>query len=338
MAALGYDRLVTASMIILGSTLGVMAATVNPFSIGVASGEAGVGIGDGIVLRLCLWVLLTGMGVAWVLRYAAKVRANPAASLVGFEHDSADAVAPDETLTTTQKWVLLITILAFGLMIFSVIPWASLLGSTTGPADDYATHSVAGVTPFWFELNWWFPQLAMLFLIASVLVGLVARMKEKEIVRLIAAGAADMMNPAMVMLLAGGISAIMTNTQTMDTILHAMEQLIAGASASVFAVAAMVVNIPLAFLIPSSSGHAALAMPLLSPLADFAGVSRPLTITAWMLGHGLALLVAPTSVVLVGGLAIAKVGYDQYLRFIWPLWVALLLVSSGILAFAAGMG
>lgn len=129
----------------------------------------------------------------------------------------------------------------------------------------------------------------------------------------------------------------MTNTQTMDTILHAMEQLIAGASASVFAVAAMVVNIPLAFLIPSSSGHAALAMPLLSPLADFAGVSRPLTITAWMLGHGLALLVAPTSVVLVGGLAIAKVGYDQYLRFIWPLWVALLLVSSAILAFAAGM-
>lgn len=338
MAALGYDRLVTASMIIVGSVVGVMAATVNPFSIGVASGEAGVGIGDGIVLRLFLWVVLTGMAVAWVLRYAAKVRTDPAASLVGFDHGDDGVVAPDEALTGTQKWVLLITVLAFGLMIFSVIPWASLFGSTTGPADDYGTHTVAAVTPFWFELNWWFPQLAMLFLIASVLVGLVARMKEKEIVRLIAAGAADMMNPAMVMLLAGGVSAIMTNTQTMDTILHAMEQLITGSSASVFAVAAMVVNIPLAFLVPSSSGHAALAMPLLSPLADFAGVSRPLTITAWILGHGLALLVAPTSVVLVGGVAIAKVGYDQYLRFIWPLWVALFLVSSAVLAFAAGMG
>ena len=81
----------------------------------------------------------------------------------------------------------------------------------------------------------------------------------------------------------------------------------------------MVVNIPLAVLIPSSSGHGALAMPLLAPLADFAGVSRATTITAWIMGHGLALLVAPTSVVLVGGLAIAKVGYDQYLRFVWPL-------------------
>jgi len=237
-----------------------------------------------------------------------------------------------------QKWVLVITALAFGLMIFSVIPWSSIIGATTGPADYYYTHSVAGATPYWFELNWWFPQLAMLFILASVLVGLVARMKEKEIVRLIAAGAADMMNPALVILLAGGISAIMTNTQILDTVLNAMEQLITGASAASFALATTLVNIPLAFLIPSSSGHAALAMPLLSPLADFAGVSRPLTITAWMMGHGLALLVSPTSVVLVGGLAIARVEYGTYLRFVWPLLLACCVVIGVILAVAANAG
>lgn len=353
MTALGYDRLVTASMIIVGATIGVMGATVNPFSIGVAAGEAGVGIGDGIVLRLILWVVLTGMAVGWVLRYAARVRADPSASLVGFDHAAAadesatdhaaddlaaNPVEADQSLTGTQQCVLAITIFAFGLMIFSVIPWSSLLGSTTGPADDYVTHEVVGVAPLWFELNWWFPQLAMLFLIASVVVGLVARMKEKEIVRLISAGAADMMGPAMVMLLAGGVSVIMTNTQTLDTILNAMEQVITGASAGAFAVAAMLVNIPLAFLIPSSSGHAALAMPLLSPLADFAGVSRPTTITAWILGHGLALLASPTNVVVVGGLAIAKVGYDTYLRFMWPLLVGLLVVASVVVAVAATLG
>ena len=339
MGALGYDRLVTAAMIILGATVGVMAATVNPFSIGVASGEAGVGIGEGIILRLILWVLLTAMAVGWVLRYAARVRVDPDASLVGFDPVEGDhTAAADETLTATQKWVLAITALAFGLMIYSVIPWSSVLGGTTGPADYYVTHEVPAAVPYWFELNWWFPELAMLFLIASLLVGLVARMGEREIVRLIAAGASDMMSPAMVLLLAGGVSAIMTNTQTLDTILYAMEQLITGASAAGFAVAAMVVNVPLAFLIPSSSGHAALAMPLLSPLADFAGVSRALTITAWILGHGLALLVSPTSVVLVGGLAIAKVGYDQYLRFVWPLLVGLFVVVSIVLAVAATLG
>ena len=243
-----------------------------------------------------------------------------------------------ERLTATQKWVLAITAFAFGLMIFSVIPWSSVLGGHAGPADYYATHKVAGMRPFWFELNWWFPQLAMLFILASVLVGIVAGKGEKETVRLIAAGAADMMGPAMVVLLAGGVSAIMTNTQTLDTMLFSMEQLVTGASAAVFTVVTVLVNIPLAFLIPSSSGHGALAMPLLAPLADFAEVSRATTITAWIMGHGLALMVAPTSVVLVGGLAIARVGYDKYLRFVWPLWLAMFIVATSIIAVAATLG
>ncbi|MEI6624428.1 MAG: Na+/H+ antiporter NhaC family protein [Actinomycetes bacterium] len=350
MAALGYDRLVTASMIIMGALIGVMGATVNPFSIGVAAGEAGVSIGDGIALRLMLWVILTAMAIGWVLRYAAKVRRDPSSSLVGWddpdpsaesatdhaeqdlESEPADAV---HALTGTQKLVLVITAFAFGLMIFSVIPWSSIFGATTGSAEYDYLHEVAGSQPYWFELNWWFPQLAILFLIASVLVGVVARMQEKEIVRLIAAGASDMMGPAMVVLLAGGVSVIMTNTQTLDTILNSMEQLVSGASAGTFAVITVLINIPLAILIPSSSGHAALAMPLLSPLADFASVSRPTTITAWITGHGLTLMFSPTSVVLVGGLAIAKVGYDKYLRFAWPLLIALFVVASTVVALAA---
>ena len=343
MAALGFDRLVTAAMIILGALVGVMGSTVNPFSIGVAAGEAGISIGDGIVLRAILWLVLTAMAVGWVLRYAAAIRRDPGASLVGWDDDGVTNVtAPDqgtprqrEILTTTQKWVLAITALAFGLMIFSVIPWSSVLGGHAGPADDYATHKVAGVTPLWFELNWWFPQLAMLFILASVLVGVIAGNGEKETVRLIAAGASDMMGPAMVVLLAGGVAAIMTNTQTMDTVLFSMERMVSGASAAVFTFLTVLVNIPLGALIPSSSGHGALAMPLLAPLADFAQVSRATTITAWIVGHGLALIIAPTSVVLVGGVAIAKVGYNHYLRFVWPLWLAMLVVASAIIAVAA---
>ena len=74
----------------------------------------------------------------------------------------------------------------------------------------------------------------------------------------------------------------------------------------------------------------------LAPLADFAQVSRAGTITAWVMGHGIALMIAPTSVVLVGGLAIAKVGYDRYLRFVWPLVLALFVVSTLIIGVAAG--
>jgi uncharacterized ion transporter superfamily protein YfcC len=343
MKALGYDRLVTASMIILGALIGVMASTVNPFSIGVAANEAGVSIGDGIVLRVLLWVVLTSMAIGWVLRYAARVRSDPKASLVGWDDgedaekadDGAAASAAGARLSGAQKWVLVITAAAFGLMIFSVIPWSAVLGGRAAPADYYGSHEVAGVEPFWFELNWWFPELSMLFILGSVLVGFVARMGEKETVRLISAGAADMLGPAMVVLLAGGVSAIMNNTQTMGTILHSMEQLVSGASAGVFTLLTAALNVPLAMLIPSSSGHGALAMPLLAPLADFAGVSRASTITAWIMGHGLALMISPTSVVLVGGLAIAKVDYHKYLRFAWPLLVALFVVSTALIGLAA---
>jgi hypothetical protein len=133
-----------------------------------------VSIGDGLGLRLLLWALLTAMAIAWVLRYATKVRRNPAASLVAGEDfgDSTPAQEPavEHRLTSTQKWVLVITGLAFALMIFSVIPWSSIFGAHTGPADDYLTHTTE-VKPYFFELNWWFPQLSMLFILACIPVG-----------------------------------------------------------------------------------------------------------------------------------------------------------------------
>ena len=148
MAALGYDRMVTAAMIILGALVGVMASTVNPFSIGVAAGEAGVSIGEGIVLRLVLWVVLVGIAIAYVLRYAAKVRRDPAASLVGLDRsaddDSSEAPTTDDRrrgrtrssgpMTGTQKCGPHRSPgRPFGLMIFSVIPWSSIFGGDAGP-------------------------------------------------------------------------------------------------------------------------------------------------------------------------------------------------------------
>ncbi|HEY8474691.1 MAG TPA: hypothetical protein VIL37_18980 [Natronosporangium sp.] len=338
MAAMGYDRMTAVATIILGALVGAMASTVNPFSIGVASGEAGTSIGDGIVLRVVLWVVLTALAVGYVIRYAQRVKRDPTRSLTG-----AGAVATEPEpgpaagarLTATQRWVLGITAATFALMIFSVIPWSSIVGATATPAESELYHEVAQVEPYWFELNWWFPQLAMLFFGAALLVGLVARMGEQKLVSLIQRGMADMIGPAIVIVLARGVAVIMSNTQTLDTVLHAMEQAVSGTSAGGFAVLVALVNTPLAFLIPSSSGHATLAMPLLAPLSDFAGVSRPLTITAYQMGHGFMLLFSPTNVVVVGGLAIAQVGYNTYLRFVAPLLGIVLVTTCVILVLAA---
>ena len=87
------------------------------------------------------------------------------------------------------------------------------------------------------------------------------------------------------------------------------------------------VNIPLAFLVPSSSGHATLAMPIMAPLGDFAGVSRAMVVTAYQSASGWMNLFTPTSAIVMGGLALSKVRYDRYLKFIAPLLGILLILT-----------
>ncbi|WP_353941935.1 YfcC family protein [Streptomyces sp. HUAS MG91] len=327
MLALGYDRMTAVGAIILGAGVGVLCSTVNPFATGVASSAADISLGDGIVLRFVMWVVLTAVTVAYVIRYARRVQKNPDRSLSGFlpgdreTSDAAEGEVPE--LTRLHRAVLVVTALVFAFMIFSVVPWASAL---TGDAD---------ATPYGFELGWSFPQLAALFLCAAVLVGLVARMGEQKISSTIIQGAADFVSPALVILLARGVTVIMNNSKITDTVLHAIEGVVKGTSSGIFAIIVFVVNLPLAFLIPSTSGHATLAMPILAPLADFAGVSRAVVVTAWEAASGWMNLWVPTTAVTIGGVALAKVGYDRYLRFVWPLLALLFILICVFVALGA---
>src|SRR4029450_12714645 len=89
------------------------------------------------------------------------------------------------------------------------------------------------------------------------------------------------------------------------------------------------------FLIPSSSGLATVAMPIMAPLAGFADVRPELVVTAYQSANGLINLVTPTSAVVMGGLAIARVGYGTWLRFVWP--VLILLAILTVVALSIGV-
>ncbi|EPH43240.1 YfcC family protein [Streptomyces aurantiacus] len=329
MLALGYDRMTAVGTIILGAGIGVLCSTVNPFATGVASAAADISLGDGIVLRFVMWLVLTAVTVAYVIRYAKRVQRDPERSLSGFlpgdrERAAGEAEEVPE-LTRLHKAILVVVGLVFAFMIFSVVPWSSAL---TGDAD---------AEPYGFELGWSFPQLAALFLCAAVLVGLVARMGEQKLSSTITQGAADFISPALVIVLARGVTVIMNNSRITDTVLHSIEGVVKGTSSGVFAVIVFLVNLPLAFLIPSTSGHATLAMPILAPLADFAGVSRSVVVTAWAAASGWMNLWVPTTAVTIGGVALAKVGYDKYLRFVWPLLAILSVLICGFVAVGAAL-
>jgi uncharacterized ion transporter superfamily protein YfcC len=317
MLALGYDRMVAAAVILLGAGIGTMASTINPFATGVASDAAGISIGEGIGLRLLMYVVLTTIAIAYVLRYAHRVKADPTLSLVGPHPDDVGVTlepADAPPMTGRRKAVLWLMGLTFAFMIYAIVPWAQVIDGTEAASYRY-------------QLDWYFPELAALFFVMAVVIGLVAKLGEKGITDTIVKGAADFISVGLIIILARGVTVIMNNALITDTVLNSMEGRVEGSSAGVFGVLMFLLNIPLAFLIPSSSGHAALAMPILAPLADFAGVSRAIVVTAYQSASGWMNLFTPTSAVVMGGLALSRVPYNKYVRFLAPLLGILLVVT-----------
>jgi uncharacterized ion transporter superfamily protein YfcC len=329
--ALGYDRMVAAAIIFLGAGTGVIASTVNPFATGVASDSAGITIGDGIGLRIALWLVLVPIAIAYVLWYARRLREHPEKSVVGVS--AADAADAQELITDVpplsgrQKLVLVLFGGTFMLMIYGFIPWNDLWQEGFGKNFPLPTFH-----------DFYFPEAAALFVVMAVVVGLIARLGEEGTVTTIIAGASDFLGAGLIIVLARGITVVMKNAHMTDTILHWMENAVSGTSTGTFAILAFIVNLPIAFLVPSSSGHAALVMPILAPLADFAGVSRALVVTCFQTASGFVNLITPTSAVIMGGLALSKVGYDRYVRFVWPYLVAVFVVVCASVGISAAIG
>jgi uncharacterized ion transporter superfamily protein YfcC len=215
--------------------------------------------------------------------------------------------------TSRHKVILLLFFLAFVVMVYGVIPWEDL-----GLA-----------VPTWW---WWFPEMTANFLFFGILIGIVGRLSEKTLVDTFVDGARDMLGVALIIGVARGITVIMNNGLITDTVLYWAEQAVAGLGGVGFIIVTYLLYLPLSFLIPSSSGLATVSMPIMAPLSSFAGVPSYLVVSAYQTANGLVNLVTPTSAVVMGGLAIARVGYGVWWKFVWPVLVLLLILTIVVLA------
>lgn len=320
MIAAGYDSLTGAAVVLLGCGIGTLGSTINPFATGIASGFADVSISDGIVGRLVILIVGVAIGVFFVLRYADRVKKDPTKSLVfdmkaeneaHFKAESAGGEAA--VMTGQQKTILVVFGSAFVLMMYGVIPWEDL-----------------GV-PF-PTLWWWFPEMTASFLLFTIVIGLIGRMKEGELTSTFVDGARDLLGVALIIGIARGITVIMNNGEITDTVLHWAEIALGDVGKAAFSIVMYGLFLPLSFLIPSSSGLATVAMPIMAPLAAFVDVPAQLVVTAYQSASGLMNLFIPTSAVVMGGLAIARVPYGRYLRWVWPLLALLAVVTVIVLA------
>jgi uncharacterized ion transporter superfamily protein YfcC len=357
--SMGYDSIVGISMCCVGAGLGFAGALLNPFTIGIAQGLSHLPLFSGIEFRLFVWVIINLTGIAWVLRYASRIRKDPASSPVYTtdaywrDREGADLEHLDYH-TPVSAWVAFLILLS-GMTVFAVLEPVTTLRIGNGEVTFwflpvisllFAVSSVVALrrSVHFFILNlliftilylivgvmgygWFVKEIATLFFVMGLFAGFAMNRSANQITRLFIEGMRDILSAAVVVGLAGGILVILQDGRVIDSLLFRMAESMRDlgklASVSMMYLMQTMINI----VIPSGSAKAALTMPIMSQFSDLIGISRQATVMAFQLGDGFTNMITPTSPVLIGVLGVARIPYEKWFRWVVPFMVVLILLG-----------
>lgn len=298
-----YDAIVGLACIFLGSGIGSMCSTINPFSTIIASDAAGISWTTGLSNRLIMLFLCLTITIIYILRYAKRVKADPSKSIIYDQKEGLEALFGLNSMNTTIKFThrLRLIILVFSMCFIIMIVGVSFL-------------------------DWWFVEMTATFLVGAILIGIIAKIKESVFVEEFAKGAAELLSVAFIVGIARGITIIMEDGLISDTILYHASTITEGMNKGLFTNFMLFIYGGLSFFMPSSSGMAVLTMPIMSPLADTVNIGREVIVDTYNYGMGLFYLINPTGLILAA-LAIVKIGFNKWLKFILPLLLILLITT-----------
>ena len=286
--SMGYDAFMGMLVVYVASNVGFSSAFLNPFTVGIAQGMADLPLFSGMGWRIFCWAFLTILLAVFVVIYARKTRKEAAV---------AEAIEADP-LTSRQAWIL-------GILALTV---AAL---------------IVGVTCF----DWYLPEITGLFLAMGIICGIISRFPSDRIVNELMAGAKDILSAALVVGFASGIIVILQDGKIIDSILHSMQEGLSGSGKAGSLSAMYGIQALINLLIPSATAKAAITIPIMAPFADLVGVSRQAMVLAFQFGDGFTNMITPTSGVLVAALAMARIPYAEWVRWIWKMVLALLLLG-----------
>lgn len=307
--SLGYDSLVAGGIALVGANAGFAAAFMNPFTVGVAQGIAGLPLFSGMGFRLGLWAVMTSVTVVFMTRYARRVAARPELSRMA-EFDKtreplADA-AQDGPFDRRHALVLALLVAALCLLVVGAVRW-----------------------------GWGILELSGLFFGLALAAGPVGGLSLDETLRSFVRGAADITYAALIVGLARATLVVLRDARVIDTITHALVVAIQGWSSWLSAVGIYVVQNILNFFVPSGSGQAAVTMPILAPLGDLVGVTRQTNVLAYQLGNGLTNVFVPTQGYFMAALGILRIPWTTWVRWLLPLLAIWLAIGCGAVILAA---
>ena len=345
MMAAGFDPIVGAATVLLGAGTGVLGSTINPFATGAAVAAATsvgveVNMGTTYVLGIVLWLLTYVLSALFVTAYAKRVRANKGSILTAAQIEECQQAyggkdVANAKLTGRQKAVLWLFGLSFIVMILGFIPWGEFVGYEDAGAYGFFSHTTAWLTGCGFG-DWWFYDAATWFLLMGIIIGIVGLEDRSRLMKLIANGFGDMVSVNLVIAMARATSVIMAatglGTWLVEASVTALSQ--SGVSAGVFGLLDYILHVGLSFLVPSSSGLAGLSAPIVSPIVAGMGWSVETSIMINVAANGFVNLFTPTCGFIMGGLALARVPYESWLKWAWKLLVALFVVVGVVLTIA----
>lgn len=304
-----YDALVGLASIFIGSAVGCLFSVTNPFATIIASDAAGISWTTGMAGRSIMLVLCLIVCIIYILQYAKKVKKDPTKSLIFDQKDEMNRTFGFKTeqqtvLSGRLKLILIVFSLSFLVMIIGVS-----------------------------FLEWWFVEMTSTFFVAAIIIGFIGKVKEREFVDAFAKGAGELLSVAFIIGIARGVTILMNDGLISDTVLYYASTATEGMNKGLFANLLMFIYSGLAFFIPSQSGMAVLTMPIMSPLADTVGVGREIVVNSYLYGLGLFYFINPTSMILAA-LSVVKIGYNKWLKFVWPLLLILTVLAMLSLTFS----
>ena len=346
MVAAGMDTIVSSAIVLLGAGSGVLGSTVNPFAVGVAVDAAksvlpaGTTINQGVIIGLgaILWITTLLISIIFVMSYAKKVIAKKGSTILSLQEvKNMEATYGDEgigkknvKLSGRQKLTLILFAFTFIIMIISFIPWEDF-GVTLFADSKFIGLSWLVGCPLG---QWYFQEATLWFLMMAIIIAIVNKMSEHEIVDKLVDGADDMVGVILIIALARGASVLMSQTYLDNYLIYNASKVLEMVPRIVFAPLNYIFHVGLSVLVPSSSGLATLSSPIMAPLAQKVGFSVETTIMEMVAANGFVNLFTPTCGAIMGGLALAKVEYTSWLKWVSKVLVCIALANILILTIA----
>jgi uncharacterized ion transporter superfamily protein YfcC len=302
--ALGYDSIVGVAIPLVGAHVGFASAFLNPFNVGIAQGIADVPLFSGIGYRIICWFISTVAAILFMMWYVKKIQRKPESSPTYNEDNERrrnehfdDVYNNGNHFSLRNKIVLLTFALSLVMLVIGVV-----------------------------KFEWFIEEIAAMFFIMGILVGIIGGLKSDELIKSFIDGAKDLVGTAMIIALARATLVISRDGQIIDTILYGLSPYIESSSPIFASQKMFVVQAIINFFVHSGSGQAALTMPIMAPLADLAGVTRQTAILAFQLGEYTNIII-PTSAVTMGALSMARVPWDKWAKWVLPLMILFFLLG-----------